>query len=319
MRTVEIARYGGPEVLQVRTAPDPEPGPRQVLIGVGVVEVLFLDTQLRQGWGEDFFPMRPPWVPGTGVAGSVLEVGEGVDAGWVGTPVVARTGNEGAYAGCVVVDVAEAAPVPDGLDPAVATAALHDGPLALDRLEQAALRPGQRVLITAAAGSVGQWLVPLAKEAGAVVVGAAGGATKTAAVAELGADVVLDYRHDGFQAELAGAGPFDAVFDGVGGEIGRGALARTADGGTFFGYGAASGDFAALDGAESADRGVRVVGLEPMSDETWRRHTRGGLDLLAAGTVRPVIGQRVALERAADAHAAIARREVVGKSVLEVR
>lgn len=313
MRAVQITSFGGPEVLEVQEVPEPQPEPGQLVVAVDVVEVIYLDTQLRAGWGKDFFPMRPPWVPGTGVAGTVRSVGANVDRSRVGTRVVARTGNEGAYAERVALPATEAFDVPNGLDLAVATAALHDAPLALDRLEHAALGPGTRVLVTAAAGSLGHWFVPLAVEAGAHVVGAAGGPTKTAAVAALGADLAVDYRNPRWLDEVTE--PFDVVFDGVGGDIGRAALARTVDDGVFFAHGAASGDFA----TPGAERRVRVVGVEkPLDDATWQRHTRTGLDLLAAGRVRPVIGQRVPLARAADAHAAIARRSVIGKSVLTV-
>lgn len=58
MRTVQVTRFGDPAVLQVRDAPDPRPGAGEVLIAVEVVEVIFLDTQLRVGWGQDFFPIR---------------------------------------------------------------------------------------------------------------------------------------------------------------------------------------------------------------------------------------------------------------------
>lgn len=157
MRRVQVTRFGDPYVLQTADAPDPRPGAGEVLIAVEVIEVLFIDTQLRAGWGQDFFPMRPPWVPGTGVAGTIRAVGDGVQRQRVGTRVIARTGDEGAYAELVVVRSDEAAGIPDGLDSAVAAAALHDAPLALDRLQRARLDATSQVLVTAAAGSLGQW------------------------------------------------------------------------------------------------------------------------------------------------------------------
>ena len=271
----------------------------------------FLDTQLQAGWGQDFFPMRPPWVPGTGVAGAVIAVGERAGSALAGAVVVARTGNQGAYAERVVVPAAGVSRVPSGLDPAVATAALHDGVLALDRLEVAQLEPGSRVLVTAAVGSLGHWFVPLAKAADAHVVAAAGGERKAAAATDLGADVTVDYQHGDWTA--AAGGPFDVVFDGAGGDVGSAALALTADGGMFFGHGAAGGAFATGTGARS----VTVIGVERQLDEqTWRRHTERGLELLAKGVVRPVIGQRVPLKHASKAHAAMADRAVIGKTVL---
>lgn len=170
-----------------------------------------------------------------------------------------------------------------------------------------------RVLITAAAGSLGQWFVPLTKQAGAYVVGAVGGVAKADAVRALGAHQTLDYREPGWAD--AAEGPFDVVFDGAGGEIGRTALALTVDGGTFFGHGAASGEFVTVE----AERGITMIGVDvQINDQTWRRHTRFGLDLLASGRVKPVIGQRVPLAQAAEAHEAMGRRTVIGKSVLIV-
>lgn len=273
------------------------------MVDVEVVEVLFLDTQLRAGWGRDFFPMRPPFVPGTGVGGTVV--------GRPGRRVVARTGNDGAYAERVVVAAEEVIDVPAGLDLAVALAALHDGVLALDRLDRSGLGPGSRVLVTAAAGSVGQWLVPLAVAAGAAVTGAAGGPAKVEAVRALGPVDAVDYREYGWVARIGG--PFDVVFDGAGGEVGRAALARTVDGGLFHAYGAASGEFAAARG----ERGITVLGVEQaIGDADWWRLVRRGLELLEARQVRPTVGQRLPLEQAALAHTRMERREVLGKTVL---
>jgi NADPH:quinone reductase len=84
--------------------------------------------------------------------------------------------------------------------------------------------------------------VPLTRSAGAFVVGAAGGPVKTAAVSELGAHLAVDYRDPEWATRVRG--PFEVVFDGVGGEIGRMALSVTADGGRFFAHGAAAGESA---------------------------------------------------------------------------
>jgi NADPH2:quinone reductase len=311
MRTVQITAFGGPDVLQVQTVPDPEPAAGQVLVRVRYIEVLFIDTQLRSGWGREFFDVTPPWVPGTGVAGTITAVGPGVPTSRLGSPVIARTGDQGAYAELAVVDADEAYDVPHGLDLATATAALHDGVLALDRLERAEVGPASRVLITAAAGSLGHWFIPLSKRAGAYVVGAAGGTRKTAAVIRLGADLALDYRRTDWINRATGG--FTVVFDGAGGAVGRAALSLTADGGQFFAYGAASGDF----GARHGDRGITVVPVQIELDaDQWRRHTRRALQLLADGHVRPVIGQQQPLSDAARAHQAIADRQVIGKTLL---
>lgn len=313
MRAVQVSRFGGPEVLEPVELPTPVAGQGEVLVAVELIEVLFLDTQLRSGWGADFFPMRPPWVPGTGVAGQIVQVGDGVSARLVGERVIARTGDEGAYAELVAVPAVRAMGVPDGLDLSVAIAALHDGVLALDRLRWAKVGVGSRVLVTAAAGSLGHWFVPLAKAAGAKVTGAAGGERKVVAVRELGADIAVDYRKPDWDSHADG--PFDVVFDGVGGDIGSTAFGLTVAGGMFAGHGSASGQFASA----HETRGITMIGPETgLDDATSRRLTARGLELLADRSVRPQIGQRFPLERAAEAHAAMEARSVIGKTLLAV-
>lgn len=152
MRIVQVTAFGGPEVLLVGRAPEPVAGAGQVVIGVSVVDVLFLETQLRTGWGAEFFGQSPPYVPGGGVGGRVVSAGEGVDQGWIGRDVIAMTG-DGGYAERVVVPVDALVPVPEGLGVREATALLQIGPAALSLTGAAEIKPGERVLVTAAAGA----------------------------------------------------------------------------------------------------------------------------------------------------------------------
>ncbi|MGN9786700.1 zinc-binding dehydrogenase [Nonomuraea sp. ZG12] len=333
MRVVEATEFGGPQVLVAREAPDPVAGAGQVVIEVAVADVLFLDAQLRAGWGEGFFPVTPPYVPGDGVAGQVLSAGEGVDPGWVGRRVVARTGAPnggsdsivaptGGYASRAVASAEALIQVPDGLDLSQAVALLHDGPTAMELIGGAAIRPGEWVLITAAGGSLGVVLAQLALAAGARVIGAARGARKLDLVRELGAEAAVDYTEDGWPErvrEVTGGRGVDVVFDGAGGPLGRGALEVTASGGRFFAYGAASGDFAEVTPDEAAGRGVRLIGImDQRSDAAEvKRLTERALADAAAGRLSPYVGQTFPLERAADAHAAIAARTAVGKTLLK--
>ena len=178
--------------------------------------------------------MKPPYVPGTGVAGWVASIGEGVDPGWIGRRVVTDTG-DGGYAEQVVVPVESLIPVPDGLGLPEA-AALHDGRAALGLLRTTGVTAGEWVLVTAAGGGLGILLVQLAHAAGARVIGVARGKRKLDLALEMGAEVVLDAAEPGWperaRAATGGAGP-DVVFDGVGGEVGRAAFAITARGGRF--------------------------------------------------------------------------------------
>jgi NADPH2:quinone reductase len=295
-----------------------------MIIDVAVAEVLFLDTQLRAGWGREFFELELPFVLGEGVAGVVVSVGGGVDDGWVGRHVIAGMSSAGEYGGggyaeraLVAADAALA--VPEGVGLRDAIAALHDGLMGVSLVEKAALEPGDLVLVTAAGGSIAAWLLPLAARAGARVIAAARGERKLALARERGASVTVDYSRDGWaesvRAEIEDRN-LDVVFDGAGGGIGAEAFELTGRGARFFSYGSASGDFPAIE-SQAQRRGVRVVGInEHISPAERRRYTEAALALLATGEIRPVIGQVVPLERAADAHAAIEARRVAGKTLL---
>lgn len=320
MRAVEVTKFGGPDVLVLRDVPEPVAAAGQVVVEVAAADVLFVDTQLRSGWGGEWFKVTPPYVAGNGVAGVVSAVGEGVDESWVGRRVLAQTGAEegmapsGGYAERAVVSVDKLVPVPDRLALPEALALLHDGPTVVSLLDAATLRAGDRVLITAAGGSLGTLLVPLAKAAGAHVIGAARGRRKLDFVREWGADSAVDYSKPGWSAAV---GEVDVVFDGAGGEIGREAFDTVRQGGRVLSYGAASGDFAEVEPAEAERRGVHVIGILDLGrDLDNHQATQDMLAEAAAGRVTPLVGQTFPLERAADAHAAIAARKTVGKTLL---
>lgn len=319
MRVVQVTRFGGPEVLVTSEAPDPVAGPGQVVVDVSVAPVLFVETQIRRGWGREYFAVKPPYVPGVGMAGQVISVGEGVDPGWVGRQVVATT--TGGYAEQTVIPAEGLIPVPDGLGLREAAALLHDGTTALGLAEGARIRPGEWVLVVAVGGGLGILLVQLAHAAGARVIGAARGKRKLDLARELGADAVVDYSEPDWPERVreatGGAGP-DVVFDGVGGQIGRAAFEVTARGGRFSRHGAPSGAFAAIDPQEAKRHGVTVRGIEHVqfAPADAKRLAERALSEAAAGRIRPVIGQTFPLERAADAHAAIEARGVIGKTLL---
>jgi NADPH2:quinone reductase len=175
MRAVEVARFGGPDVLELQELSDPVPDLGQVVVAASASDVLFVDTMIRSGRGADYFPIRPPYVPGNGVGGTVAGVGAGVDASWLGRPVVAHTGGAGGtggYAEMAAVDLEACAPLPDGVDLLDATAVLHDGTTALRVLETTAPQQGELALVLGAAGGMGILLVQLLVARGVMVVGA---------------------------------------------------------------------------------------------------------------------------------------------------
>lgn len=318
MRAVQVTEFGGPEVLTVVEVPDPVPGAGQVVVRASAVDVLLLDTQLRGGWGQEYFGTTPPYVPGDGVAGVVVSAGDGVDPGWIGREVVASTGNAGTYAELVAVDETALLPVPDGLDSREAVALLHDATTAMFLAEHARIEPGERVLVTGAAGGAASVLVQLARAAGARVVGAARGETKLNLVRELGGEPV-DYAKPGWAEQVRElTGGVDVIFDGVGGQIGGAAFEAADEGSRVYAYGAASGEFADIDQAEAQRRNATVIGLlevQPAPEEK-KPVTGRALEQAAAGRIKPTIGQTFPLERAADAHAAIAARTTPGRTLL---
>ncbi|MDN3355960.1 zinc-binding dehydrogenase [Actinomadura sp. DC4] len=311
MRAVRVERFGGPEVLTVAEVPHPVAGPGQAVVAVAAADVLFVEAQVRAGAGGEYFPVRPPYVPGHGVAGRVIAVGSGVDDGWIGRRVAGQLRDDGGYAERVAVAAEDLVPVPDGLDLREAAALLHDGVTALGLAESTGVREGERVLVTAAAGGLGILLVQLAHAAGATVVGAARGERKLDLIRTHGALVAVDYSEPGWTVP----GGVDVVFDGAGGEIGRAAFDLTVSGGRFSAHGTPAGGFALPAGER---RGVTVRGIEQVrfAPHEARRLLARALSEAAAGRLRPVIGQTFPLERAAEAHAAIEGRAVVGKTLL---
>jgi NADPH:quinone reductase len=307
-----MTAFGGPDVLVPGDATDPVAGPGQALIEVDFANITFVETQIRAGNGP--FKVEPPLILGNGVGGVL------VSGALSGTRVVSSTGGTGGYAAQAAVDAEAAVPVPDGVSLDDAVALMADGRTALLLTRAAELERGQRVLVEAAAGGVGTLLVQLARAAGATVIGAVGGGRKADVVRDLGADLVVDYLDpDWFERVRADLGGVDVVFDGVGGPIARSTFGLLDPGGRMLVYGLASGRWADISDEEAAQHGVTVIrGLRAEPGEL-RGYTEAALAEAAAGRLRPVIGQRFLLDRAADAHAAIESRATIGKTLLDVR
>ncbi|WCB91540.1 2-haloacrylate reductase [Baekduia alba] len=324
-RAVHVTRFGGPEVLRVADVPAPVAGAGQAVVAVAFADVLDLDTKVRGGWGAQF-GLEPPFVPGTGVGGTVVGVGAGVDRGWVGRRVITGTGEHGGsdgYAERIVARVDQLVAVPEDVDLDVATALLHDGPTALALAENADIGAGDHVLVLGAAGGAGLLLVQLAHAAGARVIGAARGVRKLELVRRAGADVLIDYSEAGWGdgiREAVGDDGIQVVFDGVGGELGLTAFGLVARGGRFSAHGAASGRFAPIDVDAAARDGVVVRGIEQVQfdPEAGKRLSEQVLAAAAQQQIAPAIGQTFPLEDAARAHAAIEARACLGKTLLVV-
>lgn len=215
MKAVRTYAYGGPEVLTLEDVPDPVPGEGEVLIDVAASGVNPVDWKILEGRMKAFLPLPLPYTPGVEVAGKISASGAGVTGFAVGDEVFGFVGLIGGYATKVVASTERLALVPKrlslleaaGVPAAALTAwqALH---------EHAGVKPGQRVLIHAAAGGVGSMAVQLARIAGAKVIGTASSGNADY-VRGLGATQVVDYRTESFEQIVS---TVDIVLDLVGGE-----------------------------------------------------------------------------------------------------
>ncbi|MFF3665776.1 zinc-binding dehydrogenase [Microtetraspora malaysiensis] len=320
VRAATVSRFGGPEVFELVETPDPAPGAGEVLISVEVIDTLWLETMVRSGAGQGFWPMRPPYVPGNGVAGRVVRTGAGVDQNLRGRRVVAHTRGEGGYADRAVVAAEAVVAVPDGIDLTVAAALLHDGVTALALFDTTKVGPQDGVLVVGASGGLGVLCLQLARARAANVVAVARGA-KLERVARLGPDASVDSaRPDWVEQARAVFGEHgaDVVLDNVGGPLGEAAFTLTARGGRFSAHGTPSGRFANIDRQAADERGVSVTGIEAvqLSERDRTRYVEQALREAAAGVIAPVIGQTFPLDQAGVAHAAIEGRTAFGKTLI---
>jgi synaptic vesicle membrane protein VAT-1 len=336
MRQVWITRRGGPEVLQVREAADPVPGEGEVRIRVAAAGVNFADVLARMGLYPDAPPL--PAVVGYEVAGTVDAVGAGVRGFREGDRVAALT-RFGGYTDVVCVAAAQAFPVAPALSFQKAAAIPVNYLTAWIMLVHlGCVRAGDRVLVHAAAGGVGQAAVQICRWRGAEVVGTAS-ASKHARLRELGVAHCIDYRTQDFEAEvrrLYGKAGVDVALDAVGGESFKksyrclGPLGRMyIFGVSSFAPGRTRSMVAAVRGLVSmprfspialmnANRGVHGVNLGHLWHRAELLNQMLGeiVALVDDGTFDPVVDQTFPFDRAADAHARLQDRQNFGKVLL---
>jgi NADPH:quinone reductase-like Zn-dependent oxidoreductase len=330
VRAVVITRHGPPEVLQVQERPDPVPGPGEVLIDVTAAGINFADLMARIGMYPD--APKPPCVVGYEVAGTVAAVGDGVSDVAVGERVAAPT-RFGGYAKRVVARADGVVTLPESLDFERAAAIPISYATAWEALIRAGnVQPGDRVLIHAAAGGVGIAATQIAKRHGAEVWGTASPA-KHESIRGFGVDHPVDYTQSGWERAVP---KLDLVMDALGGTSFRRSYKLLRAGGRLVCYGA-SGVMAGeqrnlIAAARTALLMPRFNLLKQMSDSKtvvglnvltlWdelHSATRwaGPLnEMLADGTIQPVVAQAFPLDRAAEAHRYIGERRNIGKVVL---
>ncbi|MFC9704198.1 zinc-binding dehydrogenase [Streptomyces sp. NPDC056943] len=332
MHAIRLHAFGPAENLTYEETTDPVPAPGQVRIRVAAAGVHLLDTALRLGHTGPFpAPAELPTIPGREVAGTVDALGEGTDPSWLGKRVVAHLGmNPGGYAELAVTDAARLHALPEHLGEAEAVAMIGTGRTTLGILQFTELGPESIAIVPAAAGGIGTLLVQYAKNAGATVIGLAGGPAKVALVEANGADLAVDYKQPDWpekvRAYLAERGrSATVVFDSVGGDTGRAAVDLLGKGGqhVVFGWSGAGlhdGEPLTFTPEELAARGITSESvLGPVMIQKAGGDVRNlELAALAAatdGTLRPAV-HRFPLADAAGAHRALENRGTTGKVVL---
>lgn len=194
MRAIRYTAYGDPTVLEGADVPRPVPGPGEALVRVAGTTFNQIDASIRAGFLVDVFPVELPHTPGIDVSGTVTDVGPGVGDELVGQQVIAflPMTAPGSAAEYVAVPAEALAPAPHSIPLPDAAALASSGLTALQAVEQADVRAGQRVLVNGAGGGVGAFVVQLAARAGATVVATAGPRSRDAVRAH-GAAEVIDY------------------------------------------------------------------------------------------------------------------------------
>jgi NADPH:quinone reductase-like Zn-dependent oxidoreductase len=330
MRAVVITKHGGPGVLEVHERPDPVVAPGKVRIEVAAAGINFADVMARLGLYAD--APKTPCVVGYEVAGTVLELGEGVEGLSHGQRVFAGT-QFGGYASQVLASAGDVVALPDELTfEQGAAIPVNYGTAWAGLLGYGSLRAGERVLVHSAGGGVGIAATQIAKRAGAEVYGTASPG-KHARISELGVDHPLDYTKAGWERGLP---KFDVILDAVGGKSFRLSYSMLRPGGRLVAFGASSvvsGERRNLATAlgtvvrmprfnmiKQMSESKAVIGLNMLT--LWKDH--GTLqpwigpmrEMLDDGTVKPIIAGAFSFEEAGAAQTMIVERRNVGKVVL---
>ena len=240
--------------------------------------------------GSPFPKPELPTIPGREVAGTVREVGPERDEGWVGKRVVVHLGTvPGGYAELAVAKVESLYEMPDHVDGVQAVATIGTGRTTTGILAEAALTADDVVLVTAAAGGIGNYVVQAARNVGATVIGLAGGPDKVKLVRDLGAQYAVDYRDPDWperSKDLGSDRPVTVLLDGVAGPNGLQALDLVADGGRVLTFGWSGGEPLPVDSPDLLTR--RVSATAPLGDirSRLREFEAAALDEVVEGRWR---------------------------------
>ena len=325
MQAIQITETGGPEKMQRVELGLPEPGPGQALLRIEASGVNFIDTYHRSG----LYPVPFPFTLGVEAAGTIealggLEQGE-ADAAFAIADRVAWTGVPGSYASHCLAPTDRLVRIPDALSTELAAATLLQGMTAHYLTHGVReTRPGDTALVHAAAGGTGGLLVQLLKQAGARVIATCGTSEKAELARESGADEVILYRDEDFQARTRdwtdGRG-VDVVYDSVGQSTFEGSLHSLRPRGLLCLFGQASGPVPPFDLGRLSGAGSLFITRPTLAHYIADRESldeRAGViyEALAQGTLRQRIGGRYALAEAAKAHSDLESRGTIGKLLI---
>jgi NADPH:quinone reductase len=325
MRAAVVTRFGAPDVFEVSDLPDPAPGPGQVSIDVTRAAVGLVDVFIRQGLYKDREGLpQPPYVPGLEVAGTIRELGEGVDSFHVGEPVVtlSGTGAEGGYASISVVDARLAASLDGtGVDTALAVAAVPNAATAYLAFTRVAhLQEGETVLVHGALGGLASTFPGVARSLGASRVVGTVRRTGLATAEASGLPYDRLIASDEFPNAVSDE-RFDVVIDPVGGDLRTASLDVMAPLGRLLAVGSASGDWQhtvetnRLWHSNLAILGFNVGFYLPTHPEAGRPAAEGALTAVSQGLVN-LHTDILPLASAGEAHRRIEAGQVNGRILL---
>jgi NADPH2:quinone reductase len=320
---IRFAKTGGPEVLEWQTIEAGKPGQGQVRIRHTAVGLNYIDTYQRSG----LYPIPLPSGLGSEAAGIIEEVGPGVSGLKAGDRVAYAGGPLGAYSEARVMPADRLVPVPDGISDQQAAAMMLKGMTAWYLIRRThTVKPGETILIHAAAGGVGLIVCQWAKHLGATVIGTVGDDEKAKLAKANGCDHPINYRREDFVArvnEITGGKKLPVVYDSVGKDTFSKSLDCLAPLGLLALFGQSSGSVPPVDLGILAGKGSLFVTRPTLNTYTASREdllTAAGdlFDVVKKSAVKLAINQTYPLKDAAQAHRDLQDRKTTGSTVFTI-
>jgi NADPH2:quinone reductase len=320
MKAIQVQKTGGPEVLTLVDLPVPKAKSNEAVVKIAASGVNFIDVYFREGR----YPATTPFTDGQEAAGTVTEVGSDVKSVKVGDRV-AYSNVMGTYAEYAAVPADRLVRVPDKITDQQAAAAMLQGMTAHYLINTTyPLKKGETALIHAAAGGVGLLLVQMAKNIGAHVIGTAGTEEKAKLAREAGADEVIVYATQDFEAEtkrLTGGKGVHVVYDGVGKSTFEKGLNVLRPRGYMVLFGGASGPVPPFDPIVLSQKGSLFVTRPSLIHyvalrEELEQRSGDVFAMIAAGKLKLRISQTYKLEEVQQAHRDLEGRKTTGKILL---